>query len=102
MGSVKDIIMEGPLAEKWYKPVTASDFGRAAWDVKGTFSVLDLKGLIPETEVEHKAAAVAMTNARMLERLADSHPEIKTCFLGLLDKDGNVVDTQKLLDRGET
>jgi len=102
MGSVKDLIIDDSAAGKFYEPPTANEFGVGAWNVKGTFSVKDLKGVMSAVEVTHKADALSMTNAWFFENFSMMHPEVEHCYLGMLDVDGNKVDVQTLLDRGET
>ncbi|GAH87179.1 unnamed protein product, partial [marine sediment metagenome] len=102
MGSVKDLIVDDSPAGKLYVPPTNDQFGRGAWRVSGRFSVGDLKEQIPESNIKDKAEALTMMTARFFEYLANKHPDIPTCYLGLLDKDGIVTDTQALLDRGQT
>lgn len=101
MGSVKDLILEGPGSELYKRP-RAEEFGQGAWNVKGTYSVRDLKHLIPESDIPNKAAALTMITADFFEWLAGAHPDIPTCYVGVLDKDNKVVDVQTLLQRGET
>lgn len=102
MGSVKDLIVDGPIGERFYRPPTATDFGEGAWRVKGTYSVRDLKRLIPDVDIVHKPACLAMSNAAFFEFLSKEHPDIEHCYLGLIDSEGNVTDVRTLLDRGET
>lgn len=101
MGSVKDLIIKGALADKWYKSPTSTEFGRGAWRVKGTYSVGDLKKLIPDSDIENKSEALTLMVGLFFEWLADHHPDIPTCYLGVLDKDGNMTTAQKLLDKGD-
>lgn len=102
MGSVKYLIQDNSEAGKLYRPPTQKEFGLGAWQVTGNFSVKDLKEQIPESSIRYKPEALAMTNAAFFEYLAKTHPEIKTCYRGLLDVDGKIVDTQKLLQKGQT
>ncbi len=101
MGSVKDLILQGPGSEL-YKQPKAEEFGQGAWNVKGTYSVRDLKHLIPESNIPNKADALTMITANFFEWLAGVHPDIPTCYIGVLDKDNKLVDAQTLLQRGET
>ncbi|MBU1111389.1 MAG: phosphoribosylaminoimidazolesuccinocarboxamide synthase [archaeon] len=101
MGSVKTLIKDDSLAGKLYLPPEVDNFGVGAWQVSGRFSVGDLKELIPPVEIENKAEALAMNVGSFFEWLADNHPDIHTCYLGMMDHDGVITDTQKLLDRGE-
>lgn len=101
MGSVKDLITDDSPAGRLYVPPTARNFGQGAWKVSGRFSVGDLKKLIPDTEIENKAAALTMTAAAFFEHLNGVHPDIPTCYLGVMDINEKVVDTATLLDRGE-
>jgi len=101
MGSVKDLITSGPGAEL-YVPPSATMFGRGAWAVKGTYSVKDLKHLIPPDEIPNKAEELTMNTGHFFEWLAKTHPEIPTCYLGVLDNNDKITNVQTLLDRGET
>ncbi|MBU1974845.1 MAG: hypothetical protein KKG59_00400 [Nanoarchaeota archaeon] len=102
MGSVKDLIRDDSPGGRLYIPPTAMDFGRGAWQVSGRFSVGDLKELIPDTEIKDKAEALTMMVAHFFEWLEESYPQIKTCYQGLLDKNGRIKDSRTLLDMGET
>lgn len=102
MGSVKDLIRGGKIGEKWYTSPSLDDFGQGPWGVKGTFSVRDLKYLLGEFNIKNKPEALAMVNGAFMERLADKHPDMETCYLGFIDRDNKRVDLQTLLDRGET
>lgn len=102
MGSVKDLILDDSAAGRLYVPPSATEFGRGAWQVKGTFSVADLKDFIPQTEIKDKGAALAMMSGAFFEYLDKVNSEIPVCYLGLLDARGEIVDTTTLLDRGET
>lgn len=101
MGSVKDLIRDDSLAGRLYVPPTATDFGMGVWRVSGRFSVGDLKSLIPEVDIKDKAEALTMSTAAFFEWFANDTPDVPTCYLGVLDKDGKVTDTATLLDRGE-
>jgi len=102
MGSVKDLIKDDSIAGKLFIPPTAVEFGQGAWKVSGRFSVGDLKELIPTVSIKNKAEALTMMTAAFFEYLSFTNPEILTCYLGLLDGNGKIVDTTTLLDRGET
>jgi len=101
MGSVKDLIRDDSLAGRLYVPPTATDFGIGAWRVSGRFSVGDLKHLIPDANIKDKAEALTMSTAAFFEWLAYSS-WIRTCYEGVMDKNGKVTDTKTLLERGET
>jgi len=101
MGSVKDLIRDDSKAGRLYAAPTANEFGKGAWRVSGRFSVGDLKEQIPDTNIKDKAEALTMMTARFFEWLSENHVEIPTCYVGVLDKDGNVTDTQKLIDKGD-
>ena len=90
MGSVKDLVRDDSVYGKLYQPPTSNDFGRGVWKVSGRFSVRDLKEQIPETSINHKPAALTMMTATFFEYLANIHPEIDTCYLGVVDADGNI------------
>jgi len=102
MGSVKDLIRDDSKAGKLYTPPSVADFGLGAWRVSGRFSVGDLKEQIPECDIANKAEALTMMTAKFFEWLANTHPEIPTCYMGLLDKDGERVDVETLIQRGDT
>ena len=102
MGSVKDSIMDDSPAGRLYIPVTTTDFGELAWRVKGTFSVGDLKEQIPDSTIPNKAEALTMTVATFFEYLANRHPDIPTCYLGLVGNDGKLATARDLFDKGET
>lgn len=103
MGSVKDLIIDDSPAGRIYRPPKVDEFGEGAWNVKGTYSVKDLKELIPPIEIPNKAEALAMTNGSFFEHLSNTHPDIEHCYLGMFDNErGEVVSVQDLLDRGET
>jgi phosphoribosylaminoimidazole-succinocarboxamide synthase len=101
MGSVKDLVRDDSPAGKLYIPPNNVAFGRGVWRVSGRFSVGDLKSLIPDVNIKDKAEALTMSTAAFFEWLAKTHPDIPTCYLGVLDKDGKMTDTTTLLDRGE-
>ncbi|MFH0978496.1 MAG: hypothetical protein V1837_04305 [Candidatus Woesearchaeota archaeon] len=102
MGSTKDLVTTGKLGEQWYAPPTAVKFGYGPMQVKGTFSVADLKKLIPESIIKNKAEALAMQQAAFAEYLQYNHPEIPNSYYGILDKDFKRTDVQHLLSKGET
>src|SRR3989338_7651361 len=114
MGSVKDPIIEprkfeealgSELATKaasYHKAADPNKFGQDVWFVSGGFSVRDLKQLIPPFTIKFKPEELAMTTSYFFEKFFDRFPGINNCYLGMLDKDGNAVDVQTLLDRGET
>lgn len=114
MGSVKDLIINLMIAEQLgvlehlrrpavelYSAPTMIDFGRGTWYVGGTFSVADLKDLIPSVVIKNKPEGLAMMTAMAFEYLANRHPDISMCYEGLMDNNGKVVDAITLLDRGE-
>ncbi len=101
MGSVKDLAMDDSPEGKLCIVPAHNEFGRGGWRVSGRFSVRDLKDLIPPFIILQKAEALTMTTSAFLEYLANKHPDIPTCYLGVMDQDGNITDTQTLLDRGE-
>lgn len=99
MGSVKDLITEG-IGGNLYIPPEPRKFGRGAWKVSGRFSVADLKGLIPsEFEIKEKNFVLAMTAGAYFEDAAEHG--IDSCYLGMMNKDGNIVAVKDLLDVGE-
>jgi phosphoribosylaminoimidazole-succinocarboxamide synthase len=102
MGSVKDLVMDDSAAGKLYIPTLMGGFGQGVWKVSGRFSVKDLKKLIPAVEIPQKAEMLTMTTAAFFEWMAGKHPEIETCYLGVLDKDGEITDTSTLLQKGDT
>ena len=102
MGSVKDLERGDSPQGKLYIPVLMADFGRGVWGVSGRFSVKDLKKLIPPVEIPQKAEVLTMTTAAYFEWMANEHPDIDTCYLGVLDKDGQITDTATLLQKGDT
>ena len=102
MGSVKDLIkFDDSPAGRLFRQPTGNKFGVGAWKVSGRFSVGDLKEFIPLVKIKNKAEALTMTAAAFYEHLADKHPKIPTCYIGVLDKNGKVTDTGTLLQRGE-
>jgi phosphoribosylaminoimidazole-succinocarboxamide synthase len=102
MGSVKELIISNSPAGKLYKAPTNNEFGLGAWKVSGRFSVGDLKSLIPDSNIENKAEALTMITANFFEWLANKHPDIPTCYEGILDYDGKITDTQDLMTKGQT
>jgi len=102
MGSVKYLIQDNSKAGKLYHPPQQNEFGLGAWQVTGNFSVKDLKEKIPESVIKYKPEALAMTNAAFFEYIAENQPQIRTCYVGLLDPDGKIVDSQTLLKKGQT
>jgi phosphoribosylaminoimidazole-succinocarboxamide synthase len=102
MGSVKDLLKDDSAGGRLYVPPILGDFGQGAWKVSGRFSVGDLKEQIPESNIANKAQALTMMTAAFFEWLATAHPDIPTCYLGVLDNDGNMTDTAALLQRGDT
>ena len=102
MGSVKDLITDDSKAGKLYVPPKVDEFGRGAWNVSGRFSVGDLKDKIPPVEINDKAEALTMMVGNFFEWMANNYPDIPTCYEGLMDADGKIVDTQTLLDKGDT
>lgn len=114
MGSVKDLIFNEKIADRLnisgypinkilelYTPPTLMEFGNGCWYVGGTFSVKDLKEQIPSRTIKNKPEALTLMTGMGFEYIANKHPDINTCYLGILDHDGNVVDVTTLLDRGE-
>lgn len=101
MGSVKGLILKGPGSEYYIEP-SEMNFGRGAWGVEGTYSVRDLKKLIPLSKIKNKAEELTMNAAHFFEWLANIFPKIPTCYLGVLDNDNKLTDVSTLLDRGET
>ncbi len=111
MGSVKDMIIPGgpeivgldtkrrELAEKLYIKTEPHKFGQGAWKVSGRFSVADLKKQIPPVEIDSKNYILTMMTASYFEHAENIG--LGSCYLGLMDSEGNVVDTTTLLDRGE-
>jgi len=101
MGSVKDLITEGPIAATLHTRPFTYDFGMGAWKVSGRFSVGDLKELIPEVEIKDKAEALTMSTGAFFEWLANNHQDIPTCYMGVVDKCGRLTSVKDLLDKGE-
>ncbi|MFH1501335.1 MAG: hypothetical protein ABIE22_05325 [archaeon] len=107
MGSVKDLITRTGMQFGYnipsglYVPAEKARLGRGPWKVSGRFSVLDLKELIPDVEIQNKSCTLAMETGLYFEALTNSHPDIQTCYLGMLSKDGKVTPAQELLDKGE-
>lgn len=99
MGSVKHVITEG-LGAHLHLDATPNEFGRDAWQVKGTWSAGDLKDKMPDREIEGKSIGLAMMSSQYMEHLENSGFE--TCYLGMMDKEGKVVTVDTLLKRGET
>jgi len=98
MGSVKDLVLES-RGEYKYQEAKAHRFGLGAWRVSGRFSVGDLKDMIPPFEIQDKNHVLAMMAGAYWE-----HAESKgmpTCYVGMLDRDWRIVDTQTLLGKGE-
>ena len=102
MGSVKDLLIgDFPGGSLYVKP-TAHEFGLGAWQVKGSFSVKDLKEQIPgDITIKNKAEILAMQVGNFFEWMSGHHPDITTCYMGMLDAAGNITDTTTLADRGE-
>ena len=101
MGSVKKLLKTG-LGASLFVPPTPTEFGRGAWEVGGTFSVGDLKEMIPPVTIKDKAQALTMQTGAFFESLAQTNPEIPTCYLGVLDRDGKLTTIRDLVDRGDT
>ncbi|MFH1510179.1 MAG: hypothetical protein ABIF10_00680 [Candidatus Woesearchaeota archaeon] len=101
MGSTKDIVNEGNF-RNWHKSPTADEMGRGAMAASGKFSVADLKQKIPDETIKNKAEILTMTTAAFFEYLNAKHPDIETCFVTLLDREGKETDLTKLLDKGDT
>lgn len=99
MGSTKDLVMDDSYAGRLYQAPEPHKFGFGAWKVSGRFSVADMKGLIPKSEIPQKHFVLAMTAARYWE--AAAQVGLPSCYVGMLDANGKIVDTQTLLDRGE-
>jgi hypothetical protein len=99
MGSVKDIIVDGPIAQKWHLAASPRAFGTDPWRVSGRFSVGDLKSKIPPLEIAMKNYILAMTAARYWESAASAG--FTSCYIGMIDKSNRLVDTATLLQRGE-
>jgi len=114
MGSVKDLIVNLRVAGRYglperlarramslHKSPTNTEFGLGVWGVSGRFSVGDLKGWIPPTEIKDKAEALTMTTAAFFEWLANNYTGISTCYKGVLDQDGRVTTVDHLLQKGD-
>jgi phosphoribosylaminoimidazole-succinocarboxamide synthase len=71
------------------------------WAVSGRFSVGDLKKLIPESEIKDKAEALTMSTGAFFEWLAQTHPDIPTCYVGVADRDGRLTTVGDLVARGD-
>ncbi len=104
MGSVKDILRD-TNGERLYISPQQERFGRAAWKVSGRFSVADLKGVISShavsyLEIPQKGTALAMM-AAFYEEAGASHGH-NSCYESMMDRDGNMVSVQNLLERGDT
>lgn len=102
MGSVKHLIRDDSLAGRLYRRPMVDSWGLGTWHTGGTFSVRDLKSLIPDVVIRQKPEALAMMNGAFFEYFTTRYPEIETCYVGMLDHDGKIVDTSTLLERGET
>ncbi len=103
MGSVKDLIHRNDrVYGKLYRAGTDRSFGVGAWRVKGTFSVRDLKDLIPESNIRYKPEALTMIAGRFFEHLSDRHHFIETCYIGVADHDGKITTVSELLRKGDT
>ena len=101
MGSVKDLVRDNSPAGRLYTPPKDATFGLGVWKVSGRFSVGDLKSLIPDVDIKDKAEALTMSTASFFEWIATNHPEIPTCYEGILDKDGRISTVDDFLSRGE-
>lgn len=101
MGSVKDLIKDDSPVGFLYVSPLSNGWGVGAWQVKGTFSVADLKELIPPTVIKNKAEALAMINGAFFEWLSQHYPDIPHCYLGVLDKDGKTTSVDELLRKGD-
>lgn len=101
MGSVKDLIVEGPLARTLHTQPFTCDFGMGAWKVSGRFSVGDLKKLIPDVNIKDKAEALTMSTGAFFEWLAENNPDIPTCYVGVVGPNENLTTVKDLLDKGE-
>lgn len=102
MGSVKHTLQDDSPAGRLHQEPKLDALGLDAWQVTGNYSVKDLKKLIPEAEIPHKREALAMMNGAFFEYLAHEEPATPTCYAGLVDHEGKIVDTRTLLQRGET
>ncbi|MEK6820290.1 MAG: hypothetical protein AABX71_01115 [Nanoarchaeota archaeon] len=101
MGSVKDLVIGCSPAGRLYTPPTDTEFGKGVWQVSGRFSVGDLKEVIPDTTIKDKAEALTMSTAAFFEWLTEHHPEIPTCYIGVLGEDSEVTSVRDLIDRGQ-
>lgn len=100
MGSVKDLIRDDDSpGGKMYRAPTPHKLGLGAWKVSGRFSVADLKGRIPPTEIPQKGNILAMTAGLYWEKAASAG--FQSSYEGMLDHDGGIVDVATLLQRGE-
>lgn len=99
MGSVKDLVIGEGLGANLYQEPTFDRFGLGVWRVSGRFSVADLKHLIPDVEIPGKAQALAMISGRYWEHAASVG--FPSTYVGMLDANGCITDTQTLLDSGE-
>ena len=100
MGSVKDLVTDDSPAGQRYREPTMERLGLGAWFVKGTFSVGDLKHLIPSVEIPQKMEALAMMAGYYWEHAATVG--FQNSYVGMLDADDQMTDVQTLLDRGDT
>ena len=96
MGSVKheDLSWSRRVAPR---PKT---LGLSAWIVGDNFSVGDFKGLIPPVGIAHKPEVLAMSTAAYWEAAAREDGQMSS-YIGMLNHDGDIVDVQTLIDRGE-
>jgi phosphoribosylaminoimidazole-succinocarboxamide synthase len=100
MGSVKDLITEGPES-KYYVPPKTKSFGKGVWKISGRFSIGDLKYLIPhDIVIPQKAEALTMMAAAFLDHL-DKNTRIDNCYLGLIDGNGDLVSLDVMIHYGE-
>lgn len=92
MGSAKSVkIIEMPEPHM---------FGRGRWTVEGTFSVADLKGLIPhEIRIPGKNYMLAMVAGKALEDAANNG--IPSTYIGMVDSRNRIVSVDDLIARGE-
>lgn len=115
MGSVKHLIIGENFGERFaidnivlrealrlFRSPESNSFGMGGWWVTGAYSIGDLKWLITQSEIKDKAQALTMVFAAYIEHLANTHPDIKTCYEGLIGPNGKKTDLQGLLQRGET
>ena len=96
MGSVKKLILDWPR----YVPPTFTQPGFGVWEVKGGFSVADFKRSIPQVTIKHKPQVLAMTAAAYAEAAANAG--FPSTYVGVEAPNGDIVDMQTLLDRGDT